>query len=162
MRYSRKRPSERKTNHRQTAEERMMLDDQKPFVALERPTRDELKEAFPDVVARIEELESEGLTFDQVVERLFAESIDATSRDRKRLAELEKLPALGFTPVGGWLFAKDGRTYDLIVADLSQIERIEREGMFVVEEKTAAWILAARERPGRGPCRHHPDPLQCG
>ena len=139
-----------------------MLDDQKPFVALEYPIKDELEEAFPEVLARIEELESQGLTFDQARERLFAESNDAASCDPKRLAEFEKLPALGFTPVGGWLFAKDGKTYDLIIADLSQIECIEREGMFVVEEKKAAWILTARDRPDRGPCRHHPDPLRCG
>lgn len=39
----------------------------------------------------------------------------------------------GFRFIGGWLFVKNGVTYDLSAADLGQIERIEREGLCVVE-----------------------------
>jgi len=43
-----------------------------------------------------------------------------------------KLCPLGWTPVGMWLFEKGGKTYDLSTADVSQHERIEREGLFVI------------------------------
>lgn len=39
----------------------------------------------------------------------------------------------GFVPLGNFLFSKNGITYDLSAADLEQIERIEKEGLFVVE-----------------------------
>jgi hypothetical protein len=48
-----------------------------------------------------------------------------------RLAACDTLRSTGFYPIGGWLFMKDGIAYDLSAADLSQIERIEREGLFV-------------------------------
>lgn len=50
-----------------------------------------------------------------------------------RFAAVETLRGTGFYPIGGWLFIKDGVAYDLSAADLSQIERIERDGLFVVE-----------------------------
>ena len=50
-----------------------------------------------------------------------------------RFAACDTLRGTGFYPIGGWLFMKDGIAYDLSAADLSQIERIEREGLFVVE-----------------------------
>lgn len=50
-----------------------------------------------------------------------------------RFAAVEKLRGTGFYPIGGWLFMKDGIAYDLSAADLTQMERIEREGLFVVE-----------------------------
>jgi len=49
-----------------------------------------------------------------------------------RFAAVEQLRPLGFYPVGGWHFMKGGTTYDLSAADLPQIDRIEREGLFVV------------------------------
>ena len=39
---------------------------------------------------------------------------------------------LGFATVARCKFLKDGRLYDLSAADLSQIERIERDGLFLV------------------------------
>lgn len=40
----------------------------------------------------------------------------------------------GFTPAGDWsLFSKRGKVYDFSAADMSQLDRIEREGLFVVE-----------------------------
>lgn len=51
---------------------------------------------------------------------------------RNLIAATKTLKAAGFTPVGYWLFEKNGVTYDLSAADLSQIERIEREKLFVV------------------------------
>ncbi len=50
-----------------------------------------------------------------------------------RFAAVEALRGTGFYPIGGWLFMKDDIAYDLSAADLSQIERIERDGLFVVE-----------------------------
>lgn len=51
----------------------------------------------------------------------------------RRLAATDTLRGTGFYPIGGWLFMKNGIAYDLSAADLSQIDRIENEGMFVVE-----------------------------
>lgn len=39
----------------------------------------------------------------------------------------------GFYPIGGMIFMKKGVKYDLSAADVTQWERIEREGLFVVE-----------------------------
>jgi hypothetical protein len=50
-----------------------------------------------------------------------------------RFAACDTLRWTGFYPIGGWLFMKDGIAYDLSAADLTQMERIEREGLFVVE-----------------------------
>lgn len=50
-----------------------------------------------------------------------------------RFAACETLRGTGFYPIGGLLFMKDGIAYDLSAADLTQMERIEREGLFVVE-----------------------------
>lgn len=40
----------------------------------------------------------------------------------------------GFYPIGGWIFMKDGIKYDLSAADVTQWERIEREGLFVIDK----------------------------
>lgn len=40
--------------------------------------------------------------------------------------------SLGFTVVSCCKFSKNGLVYDLSAADLTQIDRIEREGLFVV------------------------------
>jgi len=39
----------------------------------------------------------------------------------------EFLKSYNLKPIGGWFFLKDGVMYDLSAADLTQIERIERE-----------------------------------
>jgi hypothetical protein len=39
----------------------------------------------------------------------------------------------GFRPLGGWLFMKGDTAYDLSADDLTQIDRIVSEGLFVVE-----------------------------
>jgi hypothetical protein len=47
-----------------------------------------------------------------------------------------KLYAIGWLPVGGigeMKFRRNGKTYDLSAADLTQLDRIEREGLFVCE-----------------------------
>lgn len=50
-------------------------------------------------------------------------------------ANLSALTRLGWVwQRQGWRFEKGGRLYDLSAADLGQLERIEREGLFVVEE----------------------------
>ena len=55
-------------------------------------------------------------------------------KERKRwLAAVDTLHSHGFHPIGRWLFIKDGKTYDLSAADLSQIKRIEEEGLFLVD-----------------------------
>ena len=49
-------------------------------------------------------------------------------------AELSFLVANGFSQVGnGWLFTKNGKTYDLSAADITQISRIEALGLFLVK-----------------------------
>ena len=55
-----------------------------------------------------------------------------------RFAACDALRGTGFYPIGGWLFMKDGIAYDLSAADLSQIKRIEQEGLFVVESPMQA------------------------
>ena len=52
----------------------------------------------------------------------------------RRFAAVDYLRQHGFRPSGGWRFHKDGKTYDLSATDLSQIERIERDGLFMVNE----------------------------
>lgn len=52
-------------------------------------------------------------------------------RTAKYLRALVRLRPLGFIPLGNFRFAKNGLIYDLSAADLGQIERIEREGLFV-------------------------------
>ncbi len=59
--------------------------------------------------------------------------IDKEKDQARRFAAVDKLRPLGFYPIGGWLFMKDGKAYDLGEADLDQMERIEREGLFIVE-----------------------------
>lgn len=39
----------------------------------------------------------------------------------------------GFTPLSDSRFMKNGKVYDLSAADLGQLERIEREGLFVIK-----------------------------
>lgn len=38
-----------------------------------------------------------------------------------------------FKWLGGWIFEKHGKRYDLSAADLTQTDRIEREGLFLVK-----------------------------
>jgi hypothetical protein len=38
----------------------------------------------------------------------------------------------GFLPLGRSRFLKNGKVYDLSAADMTQLERIQREGHFVV------------------------------
>ena len=63
---------------------------------------------------------------------------------QRRFAAIGKLRPHGFYPVGGWLFVKNGKCYDLSAADLDQIEGIEREGLFIVPEE-----MTWNERQGR-------------
>lgn len=48
------------------------------------------------------------------------------------LKAANKLWKHGWRSVGGWLFEKNGRRYDLSAADIDQHERIECEGVFIV------------------------------
>jgi hypothetical protein len=43
-----------------------------------------------------------------------------------------KLSPWGFTHLGNGVFSRDGVLYDLSAADLEQIDRIVREGLFVI------------------------------
>lgn len=47
------------------------------------------------------------------------------------IAAIPKLNSHGFSQLDGWLFAKGYRVYDFSAADLNQIARIERDGLFV-------------------------------
>lgn len=54
--------------------------------------------------------------------------------ERQHLAEM-LLKVRGFRPVNGYMrFEKGERVYDLSAADLNQMDRIEREGLFVVKK----------------------------
>ena len=44
------------------------------------------------------------------------------------------LEPLGWLYMGAFFFFKGGKVYDLSAADLSQIDRIERDGLFVEAE----------------------------
>jgi hypothetical protein len=51
------------------------------------------------------------------------------------LAIVNRLVPLGWMPVGAFgsmTFRKNGRNYDFSAADLNQLERIERDGLFVI------------------------------
>jgi hypothetical protein len=53
-------------------------------------------------------------------------------QQRRNFAAVDKLRPLGFRPLGGMMSMKDGVSYDLSAADLDRIDRIEREGLFVI------------------------------
>jgi hypothetical protein len=46
---------------------------------------------------------------------------------------LDTLEPLGWIACGMMTFFKGGKIYDLSAADISQIDRIEREGLFVID-----------------------------
>jgi hypothetical protein len=48
-------------------------------------------------------------------------------------AAMCELSGKGFTYTGGWIFTKNDQYYDLGAADLTQIDKIEREGLFLVD-----------------------------
>ena len=55
--------------------------------------------------------------------------------------EIERLRAArpqiwgkGFLHVVKWIFEKNGKFYDLSAADLTQLDRIEEEGLFLSED----------------------------
>ena len=51
----------------------------------------------------------------------------------KREQEISRIASKnGFLPLGGSRFLKNSKVYDLSAADLTQLERIQREGHFVV------------------------------
>lgn len=58
-------------------------------------------------------------------------------KERFAAACLEIIPQ-GWVPVGYWLFERNGKIYDLSAADLKQLERIEREGRFLMESEMPA------------------------
>lgn len=66
----------------------------------------------------------------------------------RRFAAVDYLRPHGFRPLGGWLFYKDGKTYDLSAADLTQIERIEREGLCVTKHSLDGLLTFALDRMG--------------
>lgn len=51
-------------------------------------------------------------------------------KERFAAACLEIIPK-GWLAVGWWKFERNGKTYDLSCADLTQLERIEKEGHFL-------------------------------
>jgi hypothetical protein len=54
---------------------------------------------------------------------------------RKNLDEaIEYLEFEGWTHLGDWLFFYEGKVYDLSAADLTQLKRIKKEGLFVVAQ----------------------------
>ncbi len=59
-------------------------------------------------------------------------SFDRIIDERVLLLELGFLPAPDST-LGEMRFVKNGVTYDLSAADILQLDRIERDGLFVVD-----------------------------
>lgn len=60
---------------------------------------------------------------------------------QRRMDAMPRLASWGFEHVEGWLFKKNGVTYDLSAADLNQLDRIERERLFVVKKESRFDIL---------------------
>jgi len=54
-------------------------------------------------------------------------------KENQKIA-IARLKPLGFTMISSWMFLKNGNIYDLSAADLDQIERIEREGLFMLRQ----------------------------
>jgi hypothetical protein len=59
------------------------------------------------------------------------ETLTAEQEMEARFAACDYLRPLGFRPVGGMVFYKDGIYYDLSAADLTQIDRIVSEGLLI-------------------------------
>ena len=55
-------------------------------------------------------------------------------RRNQYAAACAQLIPMGFVSVGWMLFRKDGLIYDLSAADLSQIDRIVHEGLFLSDK----------------------------
>lgn len=45
---------------------------------------------------------------------------------------VDRLDPLGWIPTGMFIFGKGDKLYDLSAADLDQIDRIEKDGLFVL------------------------------
>ncbi len=60
---------------------------------------------------------------------------DIASNMVRELNAINFLYPKGWTPRGDWRFEKDGKLYDLSAADLGQINKIEKEGLFIEEAK---------------------------
>lgn len=61
---------------------------------------------------------------------MLPESFEEQRLRHNRMREL--LGPLGWIPVGTMIFLKGSKVYDLSAADLTQIDRIEAEGLFVM------------------------------
>lgn len=62
---------------------------------------------------------------------------DFRTQKKKWEAHLKMVDALdgkGFLAMGMFMFFKGGKIYDLSAADIAQIDRIEREGLFVISQ----------------------------
>lgn len=58
-----------------------------------------------------------------------------TTREQQEAHERDtqlRLIPLGWKPLGGCRFERNGKRYDLSAADLNQLDRIEREGLFLI------------------------------
>ena len=58
--------------------------------------------------------------------------------DKSRTRESQTIPKLrssGWISKGNWRFEKNDKLYDLSAADLTQLDRIEKEGLFLVIKK---------------------------
>jgi hypothetical protein len=59
-------------------------------------------------------------------------NLDATREREREIRATGQLMAHGWTPRGNWRFrSPKGSVHDLSAADLSQLNRIEREGLFL-------------------------------
>lgn len=57
---------------------------------------------------------------------------DSVDAQRRLEQAIDYLLPYGFIHVGNWRFSKDCRLHDLSASDLTQIQRIEREGLALV------------------------------
>ena len=69
--------------------------------------------------------------------------------ERQRwLKAVDNLSTLGFMPYGQmWRFIKHGKVYDLSCADLNQMEKIERDGVFVIIQDAEQTKLVSTSSP---------------
>jgi len=60
-------------------------------------------------------------------------NFDEDYSEQQLSLSIQPLNEKGFQQLKGWLFVKNNIVYDLSAADLTQIDRIEKEGLFVVD-----------------------------
>ncbi len=51
---------------------------------------------------------------------------------KRELRVINKIYPLGWIPQGNFRFLRNGKLYDLSASDISQLDRIEKQGLFLI------------------------------